>query len=47
MLEEIAKDAIETQTETANVLDQRNDDMVQPLQPRRQTTKLSASASAN
>lgn len=39
MFEEIAKDAIETKTQTARVLDKRNTQVVQPLQPARQTGK--------
>jgi len=40
MFEKIAKDAIETQAETTHLLDQRNDEMVQPLQPNPQARKL-------
>jgi len=42
MFEEIAGDAIETKAETACLLDQRNGEMVQSLQPTWQTRKLGA-----
>jgi hypothetical protein len=40
MFEENAEDAIETETQTTGLLDQRNSRLVQPLQSRGQTRKL-------